>query len=159
VTDANRLRARVLAIATIVFAAGSWFLVHRRFDIDELEHAHAAWCVAQGLIPYRDFFEHHPPALYLLSAPLFRAMSPGDAFDRAAQTLVLCRAAMWLLAVVAIMLTHRLATYVVRPVATATGVWVFFWLATAFQFLYTSMEFLPDVLAVVCVLAALVCAL
>jgi hypothetical protein len=76
VTDANRLRARVLAIATIVFAAGSWFLVHRRFDIDELEHAHAAWCVAQGLIPYRDFFEHHPPALYLLSAPLFRAMSP-----------------------------------------------------------------------------------
>jgi len=159
VTDANRLRARVLAIATTVFAAGSWFLVHRRFDIDELEHAHAAWCVAQGLIPYRDFFEHHPPALYLLSAPLFRAMSPGDAFDRAAQTLVMCRAAMWLLAVVAIMLTHRLATYVVGPVATATGVWAVFLLATSFQFLNTTMEFRPDVPAVVCVLAALVCAL
>ena len=117
-TDANRLRARVLVIATIVFAAGAWFLVHRRFDIDELEHAHAAWCVAQGLIPYRDFFEHHPPALYLLSAPFFRAMSPGAGFDRAAQTLVMCRVAMWLLAGVSITLTHRLAPHVVRPATT-----------------------------------------
>jgi len=143
----------------IIFAAGSWFLGHRRFDIDELEHAHAAWCVAQGLIPYRDFFEHHPPALYLASAPFFRAMSPAVGFDRAAATLLVCRMAMWLLAAIAIALTHRLATQVVRPAGPANGDWAVFLLATSFQFLNTAMEFRPDVPAVVCVLAALVCAL
>jgi 4-amino-4-deoxy-L-arabinose transferase-like glycosyltransferase len=132
---------------------------HRRFDIDELEHAHAAWCVAQGLIPYRDFFEHHPPALYLLSAPFFHAMSPGAGFDRAVYTLVMCRVAMWLLAAVAIALTHRLATIAIQPAGLANGVWAVFLLATSFQFLNTAMEFRPDVPAVVCVLTAFVCAL
>jgi hypothetical protein len=66
---------------------------------------------------------------------------------------------MWLLAGVAIALTHRLATQVVRPAGTANGVWAVFLLATSYQFLNTTMEFRPDVPAVVCVLAALVCAL
>ena len=158
-SDANRLRARVLAIATIVFAAGPWFLGHRRFDVDELEHAHAAWSVAQGLIPYRDFFEHHTPALYLLSAPFFRAMSPDAGFDRAVQTLVVCRVATWLLAVAAIALTHRLATIAIQPAGLANGVWAVFLLATSFQFVNTTMEFRPDVPAVVCILTAFVCAL
>jgi 4-amino-4-deoxy-L-arabinose transferase-like glycosyltransferase len=159
VTDANRLRARVLAIAIIVFAAGLWFLGHRRFDIDELEHAHAAWNVAQGSIPYRDFFEHHPPALYLLSAPLFRAMSPGAGFEQAKQTLLLCRVAMWLLAAIVIVLTHRLGTHAAGSAGQTTSLWAVFLLATSFQFLNTTMEFRPDVPAVVCVLTAFVCAL
>jgi hypothetical protein len=159
VTDANRLRARILTITTIIFAAGLWFLGHRRFDIDELEHAHAAWSVARGFLPYRDFFEHHPPALYLLFAPVFRAMAPDAGFEQAEQTLLVCRMAMWLLAAIAIVLTHRLATHAIRPPGQTNGVWAVFMLATSFQFLNTTMEFRPDVPAVVCVLTAFVCAL
>lgn len=43
----------------------------RFFDPDELEHAHAAWSLSRGLIPYRDFFEHHTPGYYYLLAPFF----------------------------------------------------------------------------------------
>jgi hypothetical protein len=42
----------------------------RYWDTDELQHLHAAWCVAQGQLLYRDFFEHHGPLLPLLMAPL-----------------------------------------------------------------------------------------
>lgn len=46
-------------------------LAHRTFDWDEFEHAHAAWCWWKGMLPYRDFFEHHTPWYYLLLRPLF----------------------------------------------------------------------------------------
>lgn len=39
-------------------------------DLDEGQHLHAAWLVAQGQVPYRDFWEHHTPFLYYLLAPL-----------------------------------------------------------------------------------------
>ena len=40
------------------------------FDPDEFEHAHAAWSVWRGLLPYRDFFEHHTPWYYLALSPV-----------------------------------------------------------------------------------------
>ena len=60
------------------------FIVWRRFlygfEWDELEHLHAGWEVGQGRVPYRDFFEHHPPIFYYLLAPLVRGcreITPG----------------------------------------------------------------------------------
>ncbi len=41
---------------------------------DETEHLHAAWAVAQGQVPYRDFWQLHPPLLYYLMAPVFTLM-------------------------------------------------------------------------------------
>ncbi len=38
--------------------------------VDEFEHLHASWMVAEGKVPYRDFFEHHHPLLWYLSAPI-----------------------------------------------------------------------------------------
>jgi len=32
-----------------------------RLDVDEIEHAHAAWLMFQGQSPFTDFWEHHPP--------------------------------------------------------------------------------------------------
>ena len=40
------------------------------FEWDELQLLHGAWSMAHGLLPYRDFFEHHPPLLHALVAPL-----------------------------------------------------------------------------------------
>lgn len=41
--------------------------------VDEFEHLHASWLISIGKIPYYDFFEHHNPLLWYLSAPIVRA--------------------------------------------------------------------------------------
>lgn len=52
-------------------------LVRAPIALDELEHTHAAFLVSRGQVPYRDFFQHHPPLYYLVVGrlPIFR--SPG----------------------------------------------------------------------------------
>ncbi len=37
---------------------------------DNIEHLHFAWLVWQGDVPYKDFFQHHNPLIWYLSAPL-----------------------------------------------------------------------------------------
>src|SRR6185295_17326952 len=41
------------------------------FTIDEFQYAHAAWLVAHGSVPYRDFFEVHHPLVYQVLSPVF----------------------------------------------------------------------------------------
>src|SRR5882724_5568438 len=41
----------------------------RSFDPDEFEHLHAAWCMSQGMVVYKDFFEHHTPWYYWFVSP------------------------------------------------------------------------------------------
>lgn len=54
------------ALMVIAYAA-----VFSGFQIvDEFEHLHASWLVSIGEVPYRDFFEHHNPLLWYLSAPI-----------------------------------------------------------------------------------------
>lgn len=36
---------------------------------DNVEHLHATWLVAQGKVPYKDFFEHHNPFIWLFFSP------------------------------------------------------------------------------------------
>ena len=38
--------------------------------VDEFEHLHASWLISIGQLPYRDFFEHHHPLLWYVSAPI-----------------------------------------------------------------------------------------
>jgi hypothetical protein len=45
--------------------------LHKSFSIDEFQYAHAAWLVARGQVPYRDFFEVHLPLVYQVLAPVF----------------------------------------------------------------------------------------
>ncbi len=47
-----------------------------QFDGDEPEHAEIAWLVAQGQIPYRDFWEAHGPLYSLLNGFLIRVADP-----------------------------------------------------------------------------------
>ena len=37
---------------------------------DNIEHIHSSFLVSQGLVPYRDFFQHHNPLLWYIFAPL-----------------------------------------------------------------------------------------
>ena len=44
--------------------------MNRSIDPDESQHLHVAWLVAQGQVPYRDFWEHHLPLFHYGVAPL-----------------------------------------------------------------------------------------
>jgi 4-amino-4-deoxy-L-arabinose transferase-like glycosyltransferase len=151
----NRARVIVrtaLAIAAALLAARLWFLAHRALDLDEYEHAHAAWSVARGLLPYRDFFEHHPPAAYLLFARLFASPAIATDAPAAIRALMLARAAMWLTTLVSFAIVYRLGILARGRLAAAFAVVL---LATSSQFLESMLEFRPDVPAVCCLLAAI----
>ncbi len=57
----------VLIAAAVLAGAAGWRIA---FDDDEFQHAHMAWLMARGEVPYRDFFEHHVPLHHLVLAPL-----------------------------------------------------------------------------------------
>lgn len=42
--------------------------------VDDLEHLHASYFISQGLMPYRDFFEHHHPLFLFILAPFIKIM-------------------------------------------------------------------------------------
>jgi hypothetical protein len=57
----------VVVLATVAaFALRIPLLKIRGFDADEFQHLHGAYCLAHGLLPYRDYFDHHTPWLHLL---------------------------------------------------------------------------------------------
>lgn len=55
-----------LEILFILFQA-----FNQRIQSDENEHLYGAYMVFNGYIPYLDFFEHHNPLLWYLTAPLY----------------------------------------------------------------------------------------
>ena len=64
----------VLALILFALAIRVPLLFNAPLFQDETEHLHAAWAVAHGQVPYRDFWQLHPPLLYYLMAPLFTLM-------------------------------------------------------------------------------------
>src|SRR5438874_11089756 len=85
----------------------------RFFDQDELEHAHAAWSVFRGLLPYKDFFEHHTPWYYFALSPVFSWFAVDRSFDSARHFLIFGRLvslALTALSAVLIFLVGRVGT-------------------------------------------------
>jgi hypothetical protein len=141
-----------LALTAALLLSRLWFVTHRALDLDEFEHAHAAWSVSHGLLPYRDFFEHHPPAFYLLAAPLFGDPAVATNVAAAARALTLARAAMWVITVLSVIAVYRIGVLVHGRLAGALAALL---LATSSQFLESMLEFRPDVPAVLCLVAAI----
>jgi len=51
---------------------------------DNVEHIHSTWLVANGKVPYRDFFQHHNPLLWYTFAPFIGYFSKAiDVLDAA----------------------------------------------------------------------------
>ncbi|WP_435017698.1 hypothetical protein TA3x_005317 [Tundrisphaera sp. TA3] len=68
-------RVEAATLALMIVAGGVALIVGigtRSYDYDELTRAHSAWLTAQGLRPYTDYFECHPPYFPLL-VPIVRA--------------------------------------------------------------------------------------
>jgi len=65
---ANFLAYGLLCYAFLFVA---WTVFHTETgNGDNVEHLHATWLVAQGKIPYKDFFEHHNPFIWLFFSPV-----------------------------------------------------------------------------------------
>lgn len=62
-------RSTALCCAAALLGLGFVSRLGFGFEWDELELLHGAWAIGQGALPYRDFFEHHPPLLHFLIAP------------------------------------------------------------------------------------------
>jgi 4-amino-4-deoxy-L-arabinose transferase-like glycosyltransferase len=145
-----------LAITAALLLSRLWFVAHRALDLDEFEHAHAGWSVARGLLPYRDFFEHHPPALYLLSAPIFADRAVATSGSAAVRALTLARAAMWVITVLSVFVVYRIGATLHGLLSGALAAML---LATSTQFLESMLEFRPDVPAVACLVVSTWCAI
>lgn len=67
-------------IIALVLATGiaAWCvrLANQTLDYDEVQRAHSIWMTSEGLTPYQDFLECHPPYFVLLSPLVTKPSSP-----------------------------------------------------------------------------------
>jgi hypothetical protein len=105
-----RLAAAVVGLLVAVPFFLRLPLIERRgFNPDELEHLHFAWNVSKGKLPYRDYFDHHTPALHYALAPIFRFHDVEISGDAAVGALFTARRLMWPAAAAILALTFALA--------------------------------------------------
>ncbi len=137
-------------LAGLVWCAAGVSITRRGIDPDELEHLHAAFCVSLGQVPYRDFFEHHGPALYWMAQPAFWIAGP------TLDTLWLLRGVMWLCSTVTAFVVWRVG---VRLKLGGVSWLVTLLLVISSVFFAKGIEFRPDVPATLLLTVALFCLL
>jgi hypothetical protein len=119
-------------------------LPHRSFDPDELEHSHAAWSIFKGMLPYRDFFEHHTPWYYYALRPFFNWLDVDVSFENARHFLIVGRGLSLALTVVSVLLVWWMGElWRNRRVGWLAGLL----LVAQPIFLQKTLEIRPDVLA------------
>ncbi|MEZ6014516.1 MAG: glycosyltransferase family 39 protein [Planctomycetota bacterium] len=135
----KRSRAAEALAALAVLALCLWrvpLLLARNYDPDELQHLHGAYSVLHGLVPYVDYFEHHPPWTAWLLAPLVRALGPEWSAVQAS------RALMCVFAWGAVWATYLLGRRTVGRSVAGTGTLL---LCGVTLFVDRSLEIRPDV--------------
>lgn len=157
--------AHVLALtATCVLLTAVPYLLRfpllrtRTFDSDEFQHLHAAWAVHQGLIPFRDFFEHHMPGIQVLFAPMMDWFDIAGSADDAIRFVFFARIVMAVFAGAAVLLTAWLGREHGGARVASLGAAL---LSTSLVFLGRTLEIRPDTPSLalwVASLAALSCA-
>ncbi len=106
----QRLGAAALLILVLAILFFQLSLARTRsFDPDEFQHAHSAFLISQGQIPYRDYFEHHPPLLHFAMAPVIARLHPERDGAAAFNTLLVLRVLLWSIAFLAAIAHHILA--------------------------------------------------
>jgi hypothetical protein len=142
----------LLAAITALLVARLPVIAVRVFDNDELEHAHVAWNVSRGLLPYRDFFEHHTPWFHFTLAPFFHWFRVAESFESARHFLIFGRLfslALTVLSVVLISLVGR------QGGSRRAGLFAGLFFAGQPVLIQKTLEIRPDVLALPFFLGAL----
>jgi len=151
--DGPRDRAPTRAdysLYVVLLATAGFFLAripvlqHRLFDPDEFQHAHVAWCVFKGLVPYKDFFEHHTPWYYAMLSPFFRWFDVDGSFESARHFLIFGRGVSLVLTVLSVLLVVQIGRLLKdRSVGLVAGLL----LVSQPVFFHKTVEIRPDVLA------------
>ncbi len=129
----------ILVLILIALAVRVPLLCVRYFDADEFEHLHAARCVNHGMVPYRDFFEHHTPLMFFLLAPLYRF------WPDSIPLLFVARVLMLLFTCGIIYVTYRMAKMLY---GIDVAFYAILFLSYTIMFLEKTIEVRPDVPAV-----------
>lgn len=116
----------------------------RFFDPDEFEHSHAAWSVFKGLLPYKDFFEHHTPWYYFALSPFFRWFAVDQSFETARRFLIFGRFLSLLLTALSVVLVIRIGRLVANR---RTGLLAGLFFVGQPVIIQKTLEIRPDVLA------------
>jgi hypothetical protein len=102
----------VLIVGTLVALCLS-----RSPDWDEMEHMHSSWLVANGLLPFRDFWQHHSPLLWIVLGPAVRLLGHTGAVCDFARVVALAVSVLG--CVLVVFLARRVAQ--IRVAATCTA--------------------------------------
>jgi uncharacterized membrane protein len=105
---ADYFRYGVLLATAGFFLAWIPTILHRAFDADEFEHSHAAWCVFRGMLPYKDFFEHHTPWYYYVLRPFFHWFDVAGSAESARHFLLFGRSLSLVLTTLSVFLVSRI---------------------------------------------------
>ena len=116
------------------------------YEVDELMHLHSAWCIGQGQLPYRDFYDNHLPVWHALVSPVVGTFTH-------ANLLVLIETRVVALAILVFLLVcfYRVCR-AISPAAAPLAVGA---LILIHPFETAGFELRPDWLAMVCILASL----
>jgi hypothetical protein len=147
------LYAAVFLLVLVYSGCRLWLLEIRCFDQDEFEHLHGAWLIFKGLLPYRDYFEHHTPWLHFLLAPFYYFFDVEKNVRDAFAFLFFARRLMWLLTGIILLFTFLLGNLWRNARVAYVGM---LFLVNTQVFSSKTLEIRPDVLAAVCWLVCLV---
>jgi 4-amino-4-deoxy-L-arabinose transferase-like glycosyltransferase len=140
---------RTLALLALVVALWLRFPLARErfFDPDEFQHLHGGYSIHRGMVPHRDYFEHHTPWLHFGLSWLFPVCGTS------LTTIFVARYLMLALALVIVWLTFVLGRDLYGADVGLLGALL---LSYTLMFVEKSVEIRPDVPAVACWLAGLV---
>jgi hypothetical protein len=130
------------ALIVGVFALRVSLLQTRTLDPDELQHLHAGWAVHEGLLPYRDFFEHHMPGLPFVLSWVQDGFDVNHDDAAAIQFVFVARALMLGLVAIVVALTFVIGRRVGGPPVGWLSAAL---LGTSIVFVGRTLEIRPDV--------------
>lgn len=145
--DPSRHRLR---IGVVLGGIGSFLLAWQAMyvDHDEVEHLHSAWLMSQGLLPFRDFWQHHLPTLWILLAPATTWFEAGSSLVETT------RLGCLLIAVVAGFLAWRTSILIHIGKDISWPVFLFIWSVMLIPFQWNVLR--PDLVSAPLVLMGLI---
>ncbi|HXV59686.1 MAG TPA: hypothetical protein VEK15_03245 [Vicinamibacteria bacterium] len=131
-----------MAIVLLTYFLRLGFLERRGFNPDELQHLHSSWCISQGFLPYRDYFDHHTPWLHFGLSILFSVFDVTTDPEEAISLIFSGRRAMWVITGLILALTFWVGR---QQRGVDVGLMAVLLLSNTVMFLGKTLEIRPDV--------------
>ncbi|MDH3732411.1 MAG: hypothetical protein OEU54_02715 [Gemmatimonadota bacterium] len=87
-SSSARLGALVV-VGLLVAALATGVAWNKRYQVDEVQHVHIAYEIDEGRVPYADFWDGHPPALWAVLQPVVSSADPEGSFRRSRLVMLL----------------------------------------------------------------------